>query len=344
LNVQRAGIERPRLLTAFNDILARVSTLPGVDSAALTYVTPISGTGWNNNIVIDGKKQKEFSDFNKVSAAYFATIGTPIVMGRAFDDRRDTAGSEKVAVVSEAFARTFLPGRNPIGQVFQIDEPPGEPRPLYQIVGVAKDTKYEDLREAFPPIVFLPTSQSDPGKTGAAKTVVIRSRAPLTTITAEVTTAVAAMNPSIGLEFETMRNQVSQSLAREKLMAALSGLFGGLAALIAAIGLYGVMSYMVTRRRSEIGIRMALGADRREIIRMVMREAGLLLGSGVALGLVAAIVAARAAMTLLFGLTPGDPSTLTMAAAGFGMVALVASYLPAIRASRLQPTEALRQE
>ncbi|HWW86631.1 MAG TPA: ABC transporter permease, partial [Vicinamibacterales bacterium] len=346
LNVQRAGVERSRLLPTFNDILARLSALPGVDSAALTYVVPISGTGWNDRIVIDGKKQKTFSDFNTVSAGYFATVGTPIIMGRGFDDRRDTAGSEKVAVVSETFARTFFAGPNPIGQVFQVEE--GEPRPLYQIVGVAKDAKYEDLREQFPPIVFLPTSQSDSGAAAEGPprfdTVVLRSRAPLTTITAEVTTAVAAMNPSIGLEFETMRNQVSQSLAREKLMATLSGLFGGLAALIAAIGLYGVMSYMVTRRRSEIGIRMALGADRREIIRMVMREAGLLVGSGIALGLVAAIVAARAAMTLLFGLTPGDPSTLIMAAAGFGVVALVASYLPAIRASRLQPTEALRQE
>ncbi len=131
---------------------------------------------------------------------------------------------------------------------------------------------------------------------------------------------------------------------RERLMATLSGFFGALAALIATIGLYGVMSYMVARRRNEIGIRMALGADRREVVGMVMREAGRLLGAGVLVGLVASIVAARAASTLLFGLSPGDPLTLLTAAAVLGAVAMVASYLPALRASRLEPTEALREE
>ena len=174
--------------------------------------------------------------------------------------------------------------------------------------------------------------------------VVLRSNAPLTTVTSEVTAAVAQINPSIVLQFATMRKQVSDSLLRERLMATLSGFFGGLAALIATIGLYGVMSYMVARRRNEIGIRMALGADRGEVVRMVMREAGLLLGAGVVVGLVAAVAAARTASTLLFGLSPGDPSTLLMAAAGLGAVAMLASYLPALRASRLEPTEALREE
>ena len=156
--------------------------------------------------------------------------------------------------------------------------------------------------------------------------------------------AIAAINPSIVIEFDTMRNLVSQSLTRERLMATLSAAFGGLAALIATIGLYGVMSYMVARRRNEIGIRMALGADRREIVGMVMREAAVLLASGVVIGLAAAVAAAKTAMTLLFGLKPGDPVTLATAAAGFGLVALIASYVPAMRASRLPPTEALREE
>jgi ABC-type antimicrobial peptide transport system permease subunit len=141
-----------------------------------------------------------------------------------------------------------------------------------------------------------------------------------------------------------MQSQLRDSLLRERLMATLSGFFGALAALIATIGLYGVMSYMVARRRNEIGIRMALGADRREVISMVMREASRLLGAGVLVGLLASVVAARAASTLLFGLSPGDPLTLLMAAAVLGAVAMVASYLPALRASRLEPTEALREE
>jgi len=133
-------------------------------------------------------------------------------------------------------------------------------------------------------------------------------------------------------------------LLRERLMATLSGFFGGLAALLATIGLYGVMSYMVARRRSEIGIRMALGADRRDVVRMVMREAGVLLIAGVLVGTALAIAAARTAATLLFGLRPGDPATLAIAAGGLGLVAMLASYLPALRASRLEPTEALREE
>jgi ABC-type antimicrobial peptide transport system permease subunit len=174
--------------------------------------------------------------------------------------------------------------------------------------------------------------------------VVLRSSAPLATVTSEVSSAVTEINASIILRFDTMRNQVRESLLRERLMATLSGFFGALAGLIATIGLYGVMSYMVARRRNEIGIRMALGADRRDVVRMVMREAGLLLGAGLVVGGVMAVMAARAASTLLFGLQPGDPSTLAMSAVALAAAAMLASYLPALRASRLEPTEALREE
>jgi putative ABC transport system permease protein len=173
---------------------------------------------------------------------------------------------------------------------------------------------------------------------------VMRSGAPLPTITSEVTSVVGQTNGNIILQFRTLPSMVRESLMRERLMATLSGLFGALAGLIATIGLYGVMSYTVARRRNEIGIRMALGASRSDVVRMVMREAGLLLLSGVLIGTALAIAAARTAATLLFGLHPGDPATLAMAAGGLGLVAMMASYLPALRASRLQPTEALREE
>ena len=344
LDLRKAGIAPAQLAQTFDDITARLARLPGVAAAAQAFIVPISGAGWNNNILIDGKKQPKYPNFNRVDADYFKAMSVPIVMGRGFDDRLDTPGSGKVAIVTESFAQTFLAGRNPIGQAFQIEEAPGAPRPLYEIIGVAKDSKYQDMREPFGPIAFLPITQADPADASPYEQVVIRSGAPPSTVTAEASAVINEINPRIVLTFDTMRNQIAQSLLRERLMAALSAIFGGLAVLIATIGLYGVMSYMVARRRSEIGIRMALGADRGEIVRMVMREAALLLAAGVAVGIVAAVVAGKAAMALLFGLKPTDPSTLIAAAAGFAIVALVASYVPAMRASRLQPTEALREE
>jgi len=344
LDLRRTGIVSEQLPAAFEQVTARLAALPGVQAAGQAFIVPVSGSGWNNNILVDGKKQKEHPNFNAVSADYFRTLETPVLLGRAFDDRIDHARAKKVAIVNESFVKLFFADRNPIGQGFQIEEAPGAPRPLYEIVGVVKDTKYHDLREPFGPIGYFPPAQGDPKDMSPFMQVVLRSNAPLTTVTSEVTAAVAQINPSIVLQFDTMRKQVTDSLLRERLMATLSGIFGGLAALIATIGLYGVMSYMVARRRNEIGIRMALGADRGEVVRMVMREASLLLGAGVVVGLVAAEAAARTASALLFGLSPGDPSTLLMAAAGLGVVAMLASYLPALRAGRLEPTEALREE
>jgi ABC-type antimicrobial peptide transport system permease subunit len=159
-----------------------------------------------------------------------------------------------------------------------------------------------------------------------------------------VTPVVAQANSNIIVQFQTLPSMVRDSLMRERLMATLSGFFGALAGLIATIGLYGVMSYTVARRRNEIGIRMALGAGRRDVVGMVMREAGVLLIAGVLVGTALAVAAARTAATLLFGLHPGDPATLALAAGGLGLVAMLASYLPALRASHLEPTEALREE
>ncbi|HEV8348053.1 MAG TPA: ABC transporter permease [Vicinamibacterales bacterium] len=345
LDLRRTGTPSEQLPPVFEDITTRLASLPGVLSAAQAFIVPVSGSGWNNSIVINGTKPKSaVVNFNSVSAGYFKTMGTPILRGRDFDDRIDTAASAKVAIVTESFVKKYFEGQNPIGQAFQIEEPPGVPRPLYQIVGVAKDTKYTDLREPFGPIGFFPSSQADPKDVAPFLQVVLRSNAPLTTITSQVSAAVTNVNRSIVLQFQTMQSQVRDSLLRERLMATLSGFFGALAGLIATIGLYGVMSYMVARRRNEIGIRMALGADRRDVVRMVMREAGVLLGAGLIVGGVMAVLAARTASTLLFGLHPGDPATLAMSAIALAAVAMLASYLPALRAARLEPTEALRDE
>ena len=341
LDLRRAGTVEERRQDLYADITKRVAGLPGVASAAQVFIVPVSGSGWNNRIVIGGKNYTENVYFNRVSAGYFKTMGTPLLAGRDFDER-DTPGPEPAAIVTQLFARQFFPNQNPIGQLFQIDETPDRPNPHYRIVGVVKDTKYTDLREALTPIAFFAASQEE--KPDPFLQLVVRSTAPASTITAEVASAVGQTHRSIVLDFQTMKTQVRDSLLRERLMATLSGFFGGLAALLATIGLYGVMSYMVARRKNEIGIRMALGADRRDVVRMVMREAGILLVGGVVIGLLLAVAAARAATTLLFGLHPGDPATLAMAAGGLGLVAMLASYLPALRASRLEPTEALREE
>jgi putative ABC transport system permease protein len=341
LDLRKAGIPVERRTAVHDDITNRLSALPGVTSGAHAFIVPVSGSGWNEKIIVNGARQPDNVNFNGVSGDYFTTMGTPMLNGRAFN-AQDTLASEKVVIVTEGFARKYFPNQNPVGQMFQVEEGAGAPRPYLKIVGVVKDTKYTDLREPFTPLVFQPTSQNDEPDTFLQ--VVLRTAAPLATITSEVTAAVAAFSPSIVTQFQTMESQVRDSLLRERLMATLSGLFGGLAALLATIGLYGVMSYMVARRRNAIGIRMALGADRAHVVRMVLREAAVLLAAGVAVGLVIAVVAARTATTLLFGLQPGDPGTLAMAAGGLALVAMLASYLPALRASRLEPTEALRED
>ena len=341
MDLRRTGIPEERRSAVFAEITSRVAALPGVASAAQAFIVPVSGSGWNNSIVIDAKKYTENVNFNSVSPGYFRTMGTPVLAGRDFDER-DAPGADKTAIVTQLFARKFFPGAAPLGRTFQIDEAPGRPQPLYRIVGIVKDTKYTDLREEMAPLVFFDAAQEE--KPDPFLQVVLRSSAPLTSITASVTAALGEVNRNIIVQFQTLPSMVRDSLLRERLMATLSGFFGALAALIATIGLYGVMSYTVARRRNEIGIRMALGADRRDVVRMVMGEAGVLLVAGVIVGTALAIVAARTAATLLFGLHPGDPATLAIAAGGLGAIAMLASYVPALRAARLEPTEALREE
>ena len=340
LDFHRAGIPETRMVAAHRDLLDRLRREPGLDAAKVRNV-PVSGNFSNRTLIVGGVKRTENVNFNWISDRYFHTMSSALLAGRDVDDR-DTASAQRVAIVTESFARVFFGGQNPVGKTFQIDEPPGRPQPVFEIVGFARDSKYERLRDPFEPLVYLPAAQDEPST--ATLRLVVRSRLPLPQVSSAITALAREVHPAIVVEFQTMQAQVSDSLLRERLMAGLSGGFGGLAALIAMIGLYGVMSYSVARRRNEIGIRLALGADRRDVVLMVMREAGRLLVTGVAVGLVAAVMAARTARTLLFGLSPADPATLLMAVAGLGVVAMLASYLPALRASRLEPTEALREE
>jgi putative ABC transport system permease protein len=312
-----------------------------VESASQMAVRPLGGSVWNERIVVGGATQQTFVHFNSVGRNYFRTMGTPFVAGRDFS-RGDTRTAPKVAIVNELFARAFFGGQSPIGQIFRVESGPGEPHRSYEVVGVVKDSKYRDLRSAIPPQAFLAASQdSEPDP---SLQLVIRTGLPAATVTTEVTTALREIHPAILLQFSTLEQTMRSSLASERLMATLSGFFGGLAMLIATIGLYGVMSYTVARRQTEIGIRMALGADRAAVVRMILREAAKVLAIGLPLGAVLSVAGAQFAAALLYGLKPWDPAALVIATGGLALVATLASWIPAQRAARLEPTTALRQE
>ena len=320
-------------------ILDRVRAVPGVESAALVDNVPVSGNSWNQNVLVAGKRVGD-SLLNRVSPGYFRTMGTPMIAGRDFDER-DTATSPPVAIVDEEFARKYF-GGDAIGKTFQLDNYAGEARPVYQIVGVVKNTKYRDLREEDHQIGYFPQMQ-DPHPDQFAD-VVIRSTAPFESLTGSVKRAFDDINPMISIDFHVFETQVKDGLLRERLMATLSGFFGILAGILATVGLYGVISYMVARRTSEIGIRMALGATPGRVLALVMREAALLLAVGLTIGAAVTAVAARTTKSLLFGLKPYDPVTLAVAIAALALVAAAASLVPARRAAVLEPMQALREE
>ncbi len=318
--------------------------LPGVVSAADAYITPLSGSGWNQNVLVSGvaagsKDGKDESWRNQVSNDYFRTLGTPILEGRDFDVH-DTLQSPHVSIVNEAFVRTFFKGQDPIGKTFQFQEPVGRVRPLLQIIGVVRDTKYQDLRDEMKPISFVPSSQNE--RPQLSDTILIRTSLPMSEMVSGVKDSLR--NERADIAFTVLHTMVQNSLIGDRLIALLSGFFGLLAELLATIGLYGVMSYMVVRRRNEFGIRMALGAGRLQLISMIMREAGVMLVIGLAIGTGLALLGSKAAEALLYGLKPTDPLTITVAIVILSLVAAAASYVPALRASRLNPMIALRDE
>ncbi len=342
MDLTHLNLPAERRVTFKRELLDRMRAIPGVESAATADVIPISGNAWGNSVWMEGsdQKQKKLAYFNRVSPSYFKTMKTPLLAGRDFDDR-DTATAPKVAIVNEAFTKR-LKGENPVGKRFWRQQTPTEPQEIFEIVGVVKNTKYVEMKERLYPIVYLVSSQ-DP-RPDVFMQAVIHSGLPLADVSSSVKRTTAEASPEIVLSFDVLKTMVDGSLLRERLMATLSGFFGFLAALLATIGLYGVMSYMVVRRTNEIGIRMALGADRINVLSMVLREAGILLFIGLAIGAGLALLAGRSASAMLFGLQPHDPLTLAFAMGMLTAVALASSYLPARRASRLDPIVALREE
>jgi putative ABC transport system permease protein len=325
-------------------LLDRLREMPAVRSAATAFMTPISGSGWNEFVQVDGVKSAGRKDavvwFNEVSSGYFSTMGTALLSGRDFA-RTDDEAAPQVAIVDEAMAHKFFGSASPLGHTIQTTVGDSV-NPAITIVGVVRTAKYASLSEKSPGTVYLPFGQGEE-KSPTANYVLRADGSPIGLIPL-VKTAATAMSPSITLEFTTLDAQVASSLARPRLLATLSGFFGGLALLLATIGLYGMMSYDVTRRRNEIGIRIALGAARPRVLGMVIAEAGRLVVLGVAVGLILAVGTTRFVSSFVFGVTPTDPPTLALASAVLAVVALAAALLPAWRAARVDPMNALREE
>jgi predicted permease len=320
-------------------LLDEVRSVPGVLGAATTTNVPLMGSSWGHGIRIGSTEGS--SKFTWVSPGYFQTMGISLLMGRDFN-QNDTRTSQHVAVVNQTFVRQFAGGGNPIGQTLRTSPEPDYPSTVYEIVGVIQDTQYDDLRGETPAMAFAPASQFP--RPGPWAVMMIHSNVAPAAATAGIKHRIAEKHPEIVTEFMNFQTRIRDGLVRERLMAMLSGFFGALAGLLAMVGLYGVISYVVTRRRNEIGIRMALGAYRGQVVAMVMREAGRLLFVGILAGTLLSLVVGRGASSLLFGLKSYDPLALAGAGALLAVIAALASFLPARRASRLDPMVALRYE
>lgn len=341
VDIRRSSVDPEARAQTYAQVMERVRAVPGVQHATEAFIVPLSGAGWNQNIVIEGVQQDGNVNFNRVGNDFFTALDTTLIAGRPFGPE-DRAGTQPVVIVNESFAKKYFGGANPVGRTFQIDGRADEVRPHFQIVGLVRDTKYYELREEFQPTGYFPAAhETDPGP---SLDFIVRSDMPLASLTPTLTRTIREVAPGSTVSYQSLQTYLRESMVTERLMANLSGFLGLLATLIATIGLYGVMSYMVTRRRVEIGIRMALGADPRSVVRMVLGESGLLLGVGVVIGVALAIAASKWAASLLYGLEPWDPASIGIAAGALGVVSVIAAWIPARRASRLTPTLALRAD
>jgi putative ABC transport system permease protein len=342
VDYRAAHYPKERMLEVRRQTLERLQAKTGASAGGEVDMTPVSGSGWDQNVWAEGATGAKIDGmFNRCGPGYFKTMGTGFVAGRDFDEH-DNMSAPKVAIVNEEFARKIFKGENPVGKMFRREESGNTPDTLFLVVGLIRNTKYYELREDFRPIAFVPEAQDD--SPGPFASFVLRTNAPLGEFYRNAEAAVGEVHPGLGINFSVLTKQIQESLMRDRLMAALAGSFGLLAGLLAVLGLYGVISYMVARRRNEIGVRIALGASRGQVIGLVLREAVLLLAIGLTLGVAFAAWAGQAAASLIYGMKPRDPVTLSGAVLLLAAVALLASYGPAWRASRLEPMDALRDE
>jgi predicted permease len=339
-----AGMPKSEYGAAYQRIGEQLRALPGVLGASRSRLTPLGNSDWNTIIHSDVPHPvvgaDDTVDFNTVDADYFATLRTPLLAGRNFTNK-DSAQAPAVAVINQTLARRFFPGVNPIGHTYRAEGGARKLDPPVEVIGVVKDAKYETVREEPDPTIFRPLSQ---GSEFESENFEVRSALPESAMVAAIQNRIAGVNRTVPIEIHTLAAQVDESLTRERVLAALSTFFGALALLLATIGLYGTLSYVVTQRRTEFGIRLALGATRQSILGLVMRDVARVLAFGIAAGIAISFAATGALSALLFGLTARDPFTLAAGGALIAAVSLAAGLLAARRATTIDPIAALRQE
>jgi putative ABC transport system permease protein len=344
-DLKLTSVPPEQYLAVHDEIETRLRSLPGVVSVGRSVRTPVSNFEWDQHILVDSPNAPKGDDaetfLNFVSPGYFPTLRTPLLEGRNFA-ATDTKTSAPVAIVNEIFARKFFSGISPVGKYIRRDWGLSKTSPPIQIVGVVKDSKYESLREKPISQAFFPADQILDNEQYA--NFEIRTGERPSALISLVQDSVAQVDRTIPLDFSSLSQQVDDSLIQERLLATLSAFFGALALLLAMIGLYGALSYLVTQRRTEFGIRLALGAPPVSILRLVLRDVVIVLVAGIAAGIAISLASIGLLQRLLFGLTPHDPLTMLSSVAILAAVALVASYLPARRAMRTDPMQALRYE
>jgi predicted permease len=328
----------------YEQLTQRLAAMPGVKLVSGATTPAIAGSNSSQNITVEGyvpsTDDAADSNYDGVGADYFRTMGTPLIAGREFTDA-DSLAAPKVAVVNEAFVRHFLGNQNPLGHHFARGAG-SSVKPDIEIVGVVKDAKYSELREAPPRAFYLPYRQL---KQQDDLFFYIRTAIEPEQIGTQIRREVAALDSNLPIrDLKTMQTQIDEDLVAERMLSALTESFAGLATVLAAIGLYGVLAYNVSRRTREIGIRMALGAAPGHVRGLVIREVAVMLAIGTVVGVAAAVGVGLLIRTQLYGLSYWDPKVYASAALVLWIVALGAAYLPARRSTKVDPMVALRYE
>jgi predicted permease len=339
IDLSQLTADQPRRTALITDALERIRRTRGVASAAEARNVPLGGSANTMYVApFDGDGSPTTAvRMNAVDPHYLETMGITLLAGRNFD-RRDVSGAPRVAIVNESFTRRLGIVGPAAGARFRRPSPPD----VFEIVGVVPDSKYLALREDPLPIVLVPKSQTVDQR--PFTDILVRSAMPIAEVAPALTAAVAEIGSALNVDVKALNTNILDSLVRERLMATLSAVFGVLAALIAAVGLYGVMSYTVQRRTNEIGVRIALGATRRAILTMVLGEAFRIVSIGVAIGAALSLAVSSAARSYVYGLQPHDVRPIALACVLLGVTAIAASWLPARRAARLPAVIALRDE